>query len=259
MRFFATGWSDGFDGPGRRLVLYAKGCNFRCRWCANPEGLSGEPEILFYPSRAALPAKACAHGAVAGTDGHATLDRSMCAACGDRSCVEVWKHPAFEWADLVLSAEDVLERARRARPLFGRAGGVTFGGGEATLLGEELQRTLGALAAEGIDAAVESNASTPVFRALIGSGVRLICDVKCVDGARHREWTGADNDAVLENVMRAARDHERLRVRVPFVTGLNDDEEEMRRIAGYVSELCRARRAARGWNSRCCRSITWEK
>jgi len=29
MTIFAQGWSEGFDGPGRRRVYYLKGCNFR--------------------------------------------------------------------------------------------------------------------------------------------------------------------------------------------------------------------------------------
>ncbi len=42
MLVFATGWSRGFDGPGRRWVVHLKGCNLQCCWCANPEGISSE-------------------------------------------------------------------------------------------------------------------------------------------------------------------------------------------------------------------------
>ena len=52
MNIFGQGWSEGFDGPGRRWVVYLKGCNLRCRWCASPEGLAVEPQLLFYGARA---------------------------------------------------------------------------------------------------------------------------------------------------------------------------------------------------------------
>ena len=28
------------DGPGIRTTVFFKGCNLRCRWCANPESQS---------------------------------------------------------------------------------------------------------------------------------------------------------------------------------------------------------------------------
>ncbi|MBO5369311.1 MAG: 4Fe-4S binding protein, partial [Clostridia bacterium] len=39
------------DGPGVRTVVYFKGCTLSCKWCHNPETISGKAEILYIPSK----------------------------------------------------------------------------------------------------------------------------------------------------------------------------------------------------------------
>jgi pyruvate formate lyase activating enzyme len=34
------------DGSGIRTIVFFKGCNLRCKWCANPESLSVQPESI---------------------------------------------------------------------------------------------------------------------------------------------------------------------------------------------------------------------
>lgn len=39
MRIFGKGFNYRQDGPGNRLVYHLSGCNMKCIWCSNPEGM----------------------------------------------------------------------------------------------------------------------------------------------------------------------------------------------------------------------------
>ena len=41
MKILQKGFNYSQDGPGNRLVYHTQGCNFRCKWCSNPESMAG--------------------------------------------------------------------------------------------------------------------------------------------------------------------------------------------------------------------------
>ena len=67
------------DGDGIRTVVYLKGCNMRCRWCHNPEGLKSENEIIFNHNKC-IGCDICTSLCTNVTKGQ--VNRKACVACG---------------------------------------------------------------------------------------------------------------------------------------------------------------------------------
>jgi len=230
MLIFHQGWSEGFDGPGTRLIYYLKGCNLRCDWCGSPESISPRPELLYHPDRNRMP-ECCPYGAPAPD---ATLNRELCRKCETFDCVRVWRNPAFELAGREIAPEEVLREAREARDLIS---GVTFGGGEPTLQIDELLTCLDLLHNNGFHTAVESNASTFGFARLPGRTDLLFADLKTLDPELAARRVGVSLPLLKENLRLAAKKQPDLQIRIPVVTGLNDTPERQCELAEFCREL----------------------
>jgi pyruvate formate lyase activating enzyme len=243
MKIFATGWSENFDGPGLRWMIYLKGCNFECQWCASPEGMKQAPDMLFFAERAEQAEEACPHCAVTKDEdkGEWNIDRNCCISCANNFCTAVWQHPAFARVGKEMSVMELVKKACKYRPLFGKDGGVTFGGGEPTLQAQEVLLALDELKKEHIHTAIETNASSPELSDFYNQVDLLICDLKCVSQELHQKWIGADNSMVLINLKEAAKQQKDLLIRVPFITGMNDDEVEQQKIIDFLRELAKLR------------------
>ncbi len=229
------------DGPGIRTTVFLKGCNLRCLWCHNPETLRPEAEVQFVPGRcvgcgACL--SACPNKAHTLTDGSRRFDRSLCEACG--RCAAGCYARALVMVGREMTVEQVMAEVAADREFYDSSGGgVTLSGGEPLFQLDAAVELLRACKAEGIHTAIETNLDWPWSHvaAVLAVTDLVMLDIKLMDPAAHRRWTGSGNERVLANARRLSGDGAAIIVRTPVIGGVNATAGEIGKIADFVSGL----------------------
>lgn len=131
----------------------------------------------------------------------------------------------------------VIDKALRCRDLVD---GVTFGGGEPTLQGNELAEVLQELRNNSIHTALESNGSTDAYRSVIALVDQLFTDLKTLSPELFASRINPDItllEKVKDNLLYAALNHKDLTIRIPVITDLNDTVVQQEKIADYLADL----------------------
>jgi pyruvate formate lyase activating enzyme len=228
------------DGPGLRTAVVLKGCPLRCSWCDTPESHRIEPELVFREDHCIRCFECrddCRLGAISETDGRPVVDQGICRWCGD--CADGCSTDARLQVGSVITESRVLAEIERDTPLHRRSGGgVTFSGGEPLLQAEFLLRLLDGCRALGIHSAVDTcGAAAHDIDRVADAADLLLYDLKHLDDSHHRRITGSSNREIIENLRRAVPRQAALRIRFTLVPGVNDDEDHVRRLAGFMSSL----------------------
>ncbi|MBN2433572.1 MAG: glycyl-radical enzyme activating protein [Acidobacteria bacterium] len=230
------------DGPGIRTTVFLKGCPLACRWCHNPEGIAPEPQLLFR-AEACLPdcrrcVAACPNQAITADGRSIRVDTTRCRACG--RCAEACPTEALRLVGRRMSVTDVLREIEKDRVFYDESGGgATFSGGEPLAQPAFLTALLDECRRRGIHSVVDTSGYAPsaVVRKIADRTDLFLYDLKALDPDIHRQTTGQDNRLILENLRLLAREGARVMLRVPYIPGVNDDEESLRHLSALLKEL----------------------
>lgn len=213
-----------YDGPGMRTVIFLKGCPLRCRWCHNPEGLRPGPQRVTSHSMC-IRCGACSS---------VCPSPDQCTGCG--KCMDICPAEAVHIAGAPVEAQVVADKVlANAKLLAMNGGGVTFSGGE-PLLQPDFVLELCSLLPD-LHKCIETCGYAPaeVFDRVTGAMDYVIMDVKLVDSAAHKRWTGVDNDRILQNLQRLKQSGKPFRIRIPLIPDVNDSPENMRATAQLIA------------------------
>ncbi len=152
-----------------------------------------------------------------------------CKWCSNADSIPTQNSKAVDY-----TVEEIVDEILRSRMMFFDGGGVTFTGGEVCVQSAELLEVLKKLRDIGIHTAIETNASFDSLKQLSDYVDYLIADFKHYDDVKHREWVGASNGSVKENIEYLLNTRNQLHIRIPVIGGVNDNPDG---FAEYFSKL----------------------
>lgn len=230
------------DGPGIRTVVFLKGCPLRCKWCANPESQNPQMELAW--------------------------TRSKCIGCGECIKARLKSGLRFEddnlyWDELAdgaetirltcpstalhtigykATADEVLKEVDKDAIFYGdEEGGITISGGEPLMQPEFTYELLKKARQEGINTSIETTglARTEDFVRVASMLDYMLMDIKSMDDSKHQQATGVSNRQIIENfkVIRQTYPELPIHVRTPIIPGFNDNDEDVKEIADFVSSF----------------------
>ena len=229
------------DGPGIRIVIFFKGCNLHCAWCHNPESISAKAEKLYSPSKCikcGSCVEACEQNAITLSADGIVTDNQRCVMCG--KCCEACPALALEMSGKVISVDEIITIIEKERVFFEQSGGgVTFSGGEPLLHSDLLIKLLEECGKRGIHRTVDTagNVREETLLEVAKQTDLFLFDLKMMDSALHKMWTGSDNTLILQNLKKLAETGTGIIIRIPLIGGVNDSDENIEQTARFISEL----------------------
>ena len=185
------------DGPGIRTIVFLKGCPLRCRWCCNPEGQNYKIEEM-------------------NVNGEKKI-------YGEDITVE-------ELLPKLISDEFYFRRS---------GGGITLSGGECLAQPDFAPHLLHACRDLGYDTAIETTgySTWENIQKYLPYVDHVLMDIKHINSDKHKEFTGVNNEIILENARKIAESGADLTIRVPVIPGFNNTPEEIRATSEFAASL----------------------
>jgi len=229
------------DGPGIRTTVFMKGCPLQCAWCANPESQELHPQLMLRDVKCVACgrcAHACPRQAISLTKEQGRrVNWQACDQC--LKCVDVCLYEGLGAIGKYMDLAEIVQEVETDRIFYlNSGGGVTLSGGEPLAQYDVTLKLLQTFKADGLHTALDTcgYASEEIFEEILPYVDLVLFDIKQLDAAQHRKYTGVDNERILR-IARFVSQKARTWLRIPLIEGFNDSPEDMKKVAQMAKEL----------------------
>jgi pyruvate formate lyase activating enzyme len=185
----------------------------------------------------------CEKNALTLTETGMQIDRSKCIACGD--CATECPGTAMELMGKIWQLDDLVDEVNKDRAYFETSdGGITISGGEPTMQAGFAGAFLKSLRQKGLHTALDTcgQCSREALDQALPYAAMVLFDIKLIDPAAHKKFTGHDNKRILDNLQHVAdyiRSHvhpSALWIRTPMIPNATATPENMNGIGAFIAK-----------------------
>lgn len=231
------------DGPGIRTTVFFKGCPLECLWCHNPELIDFRQQIIRMPASCigcGYCIENCPEKAIyIDEEKKVDIDRDLCSGCME--CVDICYADAIRPVAKAMTIDEILYEVEQDKTFYDNTGGgMTLSGGEMLSHFEFVDLLIDRAGERDIKVCLDTSGygdGDHLEKLARKSNVeRILYDMKAIDDEVHRKCTGHSNEIILENLIRLSDVPElskKIQMRMPLVSGVNDNREMLERTADF--------------------------
>lgn len=244
LKYNSISWDSHTDGPGRRVVLFLQGCEYRCPWCHSPHTQKMKPVLLFSEAMCIgckRCEKICPEGVHSFIAGIHKIQRAKCNGCGlcVEGCpqsVEGASGAALKIAPKTASIQSLYDLMQ---PQLEFCGALTISGGEPLLQWSAVRELLILCKSAGIETSIETTLTADEYVItdalnlvdvwLVGLRPILGCNLRFDVPDWSPDWLITTRNLLLLH-------KEKVCIRYPVIPGYTDSNESFVMVADIMEK-----------------------